>query len=142
MEENVVDLSGLIQNWEDLYEDLCKNKRFSFELFEETFSQTYQLIKQYSNQPNIDKKYVSLITTAFLFSHAESKELDKQYCAALVLTERMLSCCAFNSASEPVEGTNVYIFEARREVRIDFNDVNGSVEKLGQLFEKEFWNNL
>ena len=137
-----VELEQLSQEWKDLHDDLKKNQKIKFEGFEKAFSQTYALLSQQSAEEKLDKQCVAMIVNAFLFASVDSKELSSKCHAALILTERMLNCCAFDTTDAPVEGTAVYIFEARKEVRIKFKEINESLDKLAKLFEEDFWKNL
>ena len=137
-----LELAQLSQAWAELYDELKKNNKINFVEFEKAFSKTYALLSAESAEEKLDKKCVEMILNAFLFASVESKELTSKCHAALVLTERMLSCCALDTTTNPVETTAVYIFETRKEVRIRFRDVNDSLDKLTRLFDEDFWKNL
>ncbi len=62
--------------------------------------------------------------------------------AAFILTERMINCCAFNASSSAVETAPVYIFEARKDIMLNFTNVNESINTLEKIFEKTYWDTL
>ncbi len=141
MEEqlNRNELAALEQGWQKLRFEIRKNKRVDFKSFEETFSATYAVLAKYATQNSVDKACVSLIAAAVLFADAGGRDLDNKHRAVLTLTERMVSCCVLNSADTLPVGTTVYIFEARKEIYIDFRNVNEAVGQLETLFEDDYW---
>ena len=137
--ENKKELQELIEGWEKLYTELRKNKKINFELFENTFSKTYKTLLQCANEEKIQKDYIALIVNAYLFTEAGIKEMDLQYRAALVLTERMLNSCVMSNCPVQPEGAMVYVLESHKEVYINFGDVITSLDTLTKLFEGDFW---
>ena len=142
MEDNKKELFELTQCWNELRLELRKNKKIDFDVFEEAFSKTYFMLSGNATETVVEKKYIELISTVYLFANAESKELSSKCRAALALTERMINCCAFNTTPDVVSGTTIYIFEARKDVYIDFNNLSDSIEELEKLFEDDFWRNV
>ena len=41
----------------------------------------------------------------------------------------------------PLQETVVYVLEARKEVRLDFADVNAALDVLTKLIQGDFWSN-
>ena len=143
MEDSRIELAEqLTKTWEDLRYEMNKNHKINFEVFESTFAKTYELLSQNPGETTIEKKYVSLIVSAYLFANCQNPESDFTCAAIFSLTERMLSCCALETAEEVVEGTTVYVFESRNEVHIDFSNVKESIKKLANLFRENYWDNL
>ena len=142
MEYTKAELVALTQEWEALRSDLKRNKRMDFAQFNATFTKTYQLLARAAVESTVDRALLPVIAAAVLFTGNDNRELDNKFRAALTLTERMISSCAFQGAVEPPIGTMVYIFEMRKDVYIDFTNVNESVTKIEKLFEEEFWRNL
>lgn len=129
----------LAQDWRDLVIEIKKNKMLKFELFETTFSQTYSLLLKHSEEKSLDKNYIEMIAEAFLFANIKDEALDDKCLAAFVLTERMLTHCAFSTASASVETSMIYAVEARRDILLDFNNVGESISKLTKIFEGIYW---
>ena len=91
MESVNCDLKQLTNDWNKLRNELSRNRKINFEVFNDVFLKTYQLLREQSAATSIDKEYVSLIVNAALFANVEIGETDFKCCAALVLTERMLN---------------------------------------------------
>ena len=142
MEENITNVFELVECWEKLDYELKKNKRIDFDLFSQTFAKTYSLLTQFATSDSLDKKYVELISTAFLFANNVNGDVDGKCRAILTLTERMITCCAFTNNDAAPEGTNIYILDSRKDVYIKFKDIDESVLKLERLFNELFWKNL
>ena len=137
MEANRTELLELTQAWESLLFELKKRKKFDFEEFETIFTRTYRFLSEYAGKPAVEREHIPLIICAYAFAQVECNELDYVHRAALVLTERMLRSCVVIGASAPIYGTYVYVFESRKEVYIDFNNVSDSATKLAKLFDVE-----
>ncbi len=142
MNDNVILLDELKQNWKTLFFETQKNKKLKFDMFNAAFSQTYSLLSEHSAESSLDKSYIELIAEAYLFANIKDDSLDSKCLAAFILTERMLNHCAFNNSPSAIDVTSVYIFEARKEVRLNFADVNESINKLEKIFEKNYWETL
>ena len=139
MADKKIDLTDLAEKWDTLRRELKQTKKVRTDLFDEAFTLTYSLLSKKSAETTIDRKLVEVVCLAYLFANTEIKELDCKYRATLALTERMIHCCALNSTAAPVEGTLVYLFEAHKEVYLDFKDIDGSIERLEVLFRREEW---
>lgn len=142
MSDNAILLDELKQNWKTLFFDTQKNKRLKFDMFSATFSQTYSLLSEHLAENSLDKNFIELIAEAYVFANIKSDSLDSKCLAAFILTERMLNHCVFNSAQSDSEGTYVYVFEARKDIRLNFADVDASINKLEKIFEKNYWETL
>lgn len=142
MSDTVISLEELKQNWKVLFFEIQKSKRLKYDLFDATFSQTYSLLSEHLTEVSLDKSYIELIAEAYLFANIKDDSLDNKCLAAFILTERMLSCCAFNSPPFAAEAATVYVFEARKDVRLNFSDVGDSINKLEHIFESNYWNTL
>ncbi len=138
-EKELKEIEELERGWRKLSEDINRNKKIDIRIYEAVFSKTYALLKRYYKEPRIEKVHINLIVNAFLFANTESKELDFLYRAALVLTERMLTCCIAAGEEEAPEGAEVYVLTMRREVHIDFNDVDESLRTLAAVLEEDYW---
>ena len=137
--ENIMELT---QGWESLLATLKKSKKIDFAQFEDVFSKTYQCLSAGAAEPALDKNCVALVAKAYLFANSENKELDNKCRAILAVTERMLSCCAFQSTPDICQGASIYVFELRKDVQIFFQDVSGAVETLEKLFTENDWRNM
>ena len=142
MEGNTFNAIELINNWDKLQTELRKNKKIDFELFNKTFSQTYDILSQHASDDCLDKKYIQLISTAYLFANTINTETDSKCRAILTLTERMISYCAFSKLTQTPEGAFIYVLDARKDVYINFKDIDESIIKLEKLFDEDFWRNL
>lgn len=133
----VVDCVQLENNWKSLTQSL-KNERFDYDLFCDTFSQTYQLFIQSASNSHIEKKFLSILIYASLFAHTEiSNTLDSKYKAVLALTERMLDTVMKEDAAR--DEVTIYILELRQEVCINFNHINESIDTLAKIYESDYW---
>lgn len=137
MEENIISVENLTQSWRELGIAVKNNKKFKLEMFEETFSETYALLLKSLAENSLDKKIAELVAEAYLFAHINEASLDCTCLAAFVLTERMLDYCAFRSRPSADEVSAIYIIEARKEIKLDFNNVGDSVGKLKGIFENK-----
>ncbi len=139
MEDAVMLAQNLKQAWRELVVEAQKSKKIKFEIFNSTFSQTYSLLSKHLTENSLDKKYIELIAEAYLFANTKDETLDHMCLAAFVLTERMLAHCAFGNAATVGEPATIYIMEARREILLDFNDVNESISRLTKVFDGMYW---
>jgi len=141
MDETLISIEQLKQDWRDLAAEVKKSKKLKFELFESTFTKTYKLLLEHLAEEKLERRCVSLVAEAYLFANIEDSAVDSKCMAAFILTERMLTCCAFNSAPVAIEQAMIYLVEARREVLLNFLDVNESVSKLFKIFDEYYWKN-
>ena len=142
MDDVVMLAKNLKQAWRDLAIEVQKNRKIKFEMFDSTFSQTYSLLSKYLTESSLDKNYIELVAEAYLFANIKDETLDHMCLATFVLTERMLAYCAFGNATTLVEPSTIYIVEARRDILLDFNDVNKSISKLIKVFEHVYWKKI
>ncbi|MBR7143101.1 MAG: hypothetical protein IKD06_06165 [Clostridia bacterium] len=138
MEINETMIKGLEATWSNLCDEIKRKQKFKFDIFEAAFSQTFSLLKSSLAEQVLDKRYVRLIATAYLFANINDESFENTCLAAAVLTERMLDNFAFHT-SNVEDTTAVYIIESRKEVLLDFNDVNESISKLVKIYEDAFW---
>ena len=134
MDDNIVLIKELREAWKLLSFEIKKSKRIQIELFNDTFSRTYSLLSELSTENSLDKNCIELIAEAFLFANTKDDSLDQNCLAAFILTERMLTSCAFNTTSSPIKTSSVYVFETRSEITLNFNNVNESMLKLTEVF--------
>lgn len=140
MNDTIILAEKLKESWRELSADVQKNKKISIEMFDSTFSQTYALLAKHLAENSLDKRFIELIAEAYLFANIKDEAVDYTCLAAFVLTERMLTYCAFgNTNSDP---SVIYIVETRRAIRLDFNDVGESLSKLTRVFEDMYWKNV
>ncbi len=137
MEEKKLCFKELVCGWEALNIALKNYNKIDLEIFGKTFTQTYLFFKEYSDKDKIKREHIDLIISAALFANADNKDIDFYCRAALVLTDRMLNA-VINNACESDKAV-VYILEARKEIYLDFNDVNASVKKLAKFFELDYY---
>lgn len=134
--ENTVNLTEqLQQEWRDLGFEVLRERKLNFDAFNSTFSQTYSVLSEYSSEISVDKKYLELVAEAFLFANIRDDSLGNVCLAAFVLTERMLTHCAFTKASAAAAPSTVYDVEARRDIVLDFTNVNDSISKLEKFLD-------
>ena len=141
MEENKISLEELIQNWDVLRFELKRSGKFSFDVFSSTFFGTFQMLSQFTTEPHIHKDYLPLILNASLFANSECKAMEFKQQAALVLTERMLSCCLSADPHCAHDRAPLYVLSLRKEVYVNFNNVDESIDRLAKLFEGNYWDN-
>lgn len=140
MEERVYEIEKLVNNWMTLYKDIQNNNKINFDLFNETFSNTYQLLTQEVAESNVEKKYLSIIVNASLFAHVEFRDhIESSYKAAVVLTERMLHTVISDDLAVSRHEAKIYVLELRQEVAISFNNIGESINTLVKLFDGDFW---
>jgi len=77
-----------------------------------------------------------------LFANLKGEHYDSTCLASFILTERMLSYCAFSSAPAAAATLPVYVMEARKDVRLSFSDVGDSMTKLVKILEDFYWKQL
>lgn len=141
MDNNLTAYENLKQAWRTLNSDVKRNKKVKFELFKTAFSETYTLLANHLAEGSLDKRYVEIIAEAFLFANTKDDSLDENCLAAFVLTERMLTYCAFNKVPAAAGTVMIYVAEARREVCLSFEDVDESISELSKIFRDLFWRN-
>lgn len=140
MDEIKIELEQLANHWKSLHHDIKTAGKLDFDVFADTFSNTYRLLCQTTSQPSVERKLLPIIMNAYLFAHADvSEHIDAKYKASLVFTERMLRSVMDGSGGDT---STVYILELREEIRINFNDVTGSVASLARKFEIGYWNKI
>ena len=127
--------------WANLYNEAKNKQKFKFEIFETTFSQTFSLLKSSLTEQVLDKRYVRLIATAYLFANINDDSLENTCLAATVLTERMLNNFAFRT-SNAEDTSAIYIIESHKEILINFSDVNESISKLVKIYEEAQWRKI
>lgn len=142
MEDNMVLAEQLKQAWKELAVAVKKDKQLKIEAFDDVFTQTYTLLSKFSSKKVLDKSFVELIAEAYLFANIKDDTLDITCLAAFILTERMLSYCAFRSNPTPMDKVTIYIFENRQEVQLYFADVGESIAKLTNVIEKVYWKSI
>ncbi len=141
MEVNETMTKELEITWANLYNEAKNKQKFKFEIFETTFSQTFSLLKSSLTEQVLDKRYVRLIATAYLFANINDDSLENTCLAATVLTERMLNNFAFRT-SNAEDTSAIYIIESHKEILINFSDVNESISKLVKIYEEAQWRKI
>lgn len=132
--ENRIDAAALAASWQQLTSGVKIKRRLDAELFKETFSQTFRLLKGYAKETAVEKEQIPLIINAYTFSVTDREQAEAQCNAACVLTERMIHRCLMDrSITEIPNGAAVYILEERKEIWLDFNDVSRALETLTAL---------
>jgi len=105
MEEKTIVIEDVTQAWRTLYLDIQKKSKLKIEAFNEVFSQTYTLLTERLPDSSLDKEIVALVAEAYLFANLKGEHYDSTCLASFILTERMLSYCAFSSAGISPEET-------------------------------------
>lgn len=129
----------LANEWHNLRLEIGKNKKINFDVFRDVFSRTYLLLSQQASEVKIDKKCTGVIVNASLFANVEIDGLDPKYCAAVVLTERMINQMMLKGADAPSPVAVIYVLELRQEISINFKDVDEAIETLTKLYKAEPW---
>ena len=132
--DNKIDIMVLCQQWQQLLMEVENKRRLNAELFKETFSQTYHLLKGYAEDTKLEKAHLPLIIAAHNFCVADREQAEAQCAAASVLTERMIHRCLMDPEVVGIpQGATVYVLEERKDIYLDFHDANLSLEKLSAL---------
>jgi hypothetical protein len=140
MEEKIYDIEKLANNWKALYKDIQNNGKINFDLYNETFADTYQLLTQEAAESNVEKKYLSIIVNASLFAHADFDDhMESSYKAAVVLTERMLNTVISEEPKASRSEAKIYVLELRQEVSLSFENIGESINTLVKLYDGDFW---
>ena len=134
--DEIMNLEELKQSWKNLASEVKTTGKLSFETFEATFSQTYSLLSEYSTVNSVDKKHMGLIAEAYLFASIKDSTLGNTCLAAFVLTERMLDYCAFSTDTSGDRVPAVYVFELRRNIRLNFKNVTDSIYTLESVLKE------
>lgn len=138
MEEKVT-MEALKKGWRTLNFEVRKRGRLDMSEFKRLFTETYAVLSEMSAADSVRKDCVAMIAEAYLFANTENRELNDSGMPAFVLTERMLNNCVFGSVSGDCNISNVYLIEARKEVYLDFKDVDGSLRKLEAVLADSYW---
>lgn len=140
MEERTYEIEKLANNWKALYKEIQNNDKINFDLFNETFANTYQLLTQEVAESNVEKKYLSIIVNASLFAHVDFNDhVESSYKAAVVLTERMLNTVISDDAAASRNEAKIYVLELRQEVSLSFDNIGESINTLVKLYDGDFW---
>ena len=143
MEENKITFEQLASKWQTIYRSIQKTGKFSFDIFLEAFTGTYQLLQPKVCEPSIEKSILPIIVNASLFARSEAGEnQDSKYKAALVLTERMLNFVLWENRCADCHETTIYLFEQRQDIDIDFSNLNESINTLVKLYDANYWANF
>ena len=138
MEEKMT-LEALKQGWRELNFNVRKRSRLDLSQFKRLFSETYALLSENSAAVSLEKSCVEMIAEAYLFANTENREIDDSGLAAFVLTERMLQNCAFRASATACANAVVYVIESRKEVSLNFLDVDESLRKLEKVLADRSW---
>lgn len=138
-----VSVRELAQEWKNLHLSVVSDNKMSYEVFSKTFSETYNLLKGCVNGNVIDKEYIELIANAYCFSNLPAAKYENKIGAAFVLTERMLKYCTMDSnACASDNGVTVYFMEERKDVFLDFNNVDRSIAEIISVIEANYWKKI
>ncbi len=135
MELNLTALFELREAWKNLCSEAADNRKFNFELFEATFTQTYSLLREQAAETILPKQCVRLVAEAFLFASIKDDSLETEYLAAAVLTERMLNSFAFGNTAESAGTSIIYILESHEELLLNFDNVEKSISLLTAAYD-------
>lgn len=143
--ENIqqVNVRELAQEWKNLHAGVVVSNKMSYDDFSKVFSQTYNLLKDFTQEKQIGKEYIELIANAYCFSNLPSVKYENKIGAAFVLTERMLKYCTMDSnACASDEGVTVYFMEERKDVFLNFNDVDRCIAEIISVIEANYWKKM
>ena len=138
MEINKNAIIELEKTWKTLCSEVKKSKKLKFEIFKETFSQTYALLVECAAEKNVDKQLARVIAEAYLFANINDDSLESVCQAAIVLTERMLNHLAFSEVVDGADVSKVYVLEFRDEVQLNFRDIDESISALANVYDA-YW---
>lgn len=132
-----VSIIELANNWNDLRYNVVKKNVFVLEKFDETFTDTYEVLKELTKEATIDKKYMPLITNVACFAKASTDSEDKRIRAAFILAERMLNYCISDSSLATMlpDCALIYSPVERKELVISFKDVGNSIIDIVTILE-------
>lgn len=134
----------LSESWNQLRIEMINRKKIEYDVFKKIFANTYNVMKEVVSKEQIDREYLGLILSAHNFANLQVDTKSDTSYAALVLTERMLQYCALDGNQKDSLHTGVsylYILEERREVKIDFNNVDQSISTLTDIL-KRCWKSI
>lgn len=143
--ENIqqVSVRELAQEWKNLHLSVVAENKMSYDDFSRVFSQTYNLLKSFIGENHIDKEYVELVANAYCFSNLPSVKYENKIGAAFVLTERMLKYCTMDiNACASDDGVTVYFMEERKDVFLNFNNVDRSIAEIISVIEANYWKKM
>ena len=143
--ENVqqVNVRELAQAWKALHLSVVVENKMSYEVFSKTFTETYNLLKSFTGEKYVDKDCIELIANAYCFSNLPGTKYENKIGAAFVLTERMLKYCTMDSnACAAAEGVTVYFMEERKDVFLNFNNVDNSIAEIISVIEANYWKKM
>ena len=80
------DIYELAEQWRLLQIGLVRKNDLAYEDFVSIFSQTYAVLKDYANEPKLDKSLMKLVINAYSFANMQAGGYDERAYAAFVLT--------------------------------------------------------
>jgi len=128
-ENNVYELA---QQWRLLQIALVRKSELAYEDFVRVFTDTYQVLKEYANEPKLDKTLMKLVINAYSFANMQAGGYDERAYAAFVLTERMLQSCVMDARTDKKleQGVSIYFLGQRREALIYFENVDEAINEI------------
>ena len=133
------EIRTLSEDWNQLRLEIINRKKIDYDTFKKVFLNTYRVMEEVIEKEQIDREYLGLILSAHNFANLQVDTCSDTSYAALVLTERMLQCCALHDEQKKSAGTGVsylYILEERKEVKIEFNNVDQSISTLTDIIKR------
>lgn len=142
--ETGINIRPLVADWAELATTLHTRKKLDFALFKPTFERTFAVLKPCRAEGTVDKAVMPLVVAAYKFVGTDNYSADFMPKSAFVLTERMLNYCVLSTgaAAEDENGVHIYDTVGYKEVELDFNDVDESINTLTHFFDKNYWTNL
>lgn len=135
--ENKINAYALAEAWQQILSEADQKRKLNADLFKETFTQTFQLLKGCAKETRVEKELIPLIISAHAFSIADREQAEAQCSAAGVLTERMLHRCLMDREAVGIpEGAHLYLLEERKEIYLDFDEVHVALETLTALMHR------
>ena len=120
MRENFDDYEFLILRWFDLRRDAMLENKFDSEVFVSLFKETFEVLKNYSVKPNIDRDIMDLVFEISGFVATRMIKIGYEHAAATEISEAMIHCCLYEEPHEEVITKGKwYIFS---NISIDFTN--------------------
>ena len=139
--QDLININTLCEKWNKLRGVLVSGNKVDYEFFKSTFNETVTILKNCYDDDSISKVYFELIICAYRFVHTDSLVVDAFSQATVVMTERMLHHFVLDSeknSNEPRDGVFVYVLEERKQMYVDFNNIDESVRELQRVIERGF----
>ena len=102
MRENFDDYEFLTLRWFDLRRYAMLENKFDSEVFVSLFKETFEVLKNYSVKPNIDRDIMDLVFEISGFVATRMIKIGYEHAAATEISEAMIHCCLYEEPHEEV----------------------------------------